>query len=128
MKHLLVLILSFIPFLLYPINGFTFTSSRDLTYSISEKEAPVVKTAFEIFSNDYRNVFGRKLKPASGLPDLIVATLGVEDSPFNNSLSLKELEGKSQAYLIQIVDSRTLYVIGSDKYGTAYGLDRKSVV
>lgn len=99
-----------------------FRSNTDMGVSISADEAEVVHTAFDILAKDYNNVFeGNLTQDKEGL--IVVGTLG------NNSNAEKSIDKKSveelrlhkEGYVMQVKNGK-LYILGSDKRGTAYGM------
>ena len=101
---------------------FVFKKNAGFTVSISSSEAAVVQTAYSIFENDHAAVFNGKLvQGANG--QLVAGTLGVFQSPelyFDHS-TLHFLNTHAEAFAITVKKNK-LYVLGSDKRGTAYGI------
>lgn len=101
---------------------FIFRKGENINVFVSKDEAQVVHTALDIFGRDYHAVFGGKL--SKGMKSRIfIGTFG------NGSVAEKEIDQKSlddlkshpEGYLI-LVKNNKIYVVGSDKRGTAYGI------
>lgn len=101
---------------------FIFGSKTSIKFGVSQKEAEVVYTAVDIFTKDYRAVFGGNVVKAKE-GDLVAATLGthVQVEALLDQRKLKELSSCKEGFLIQVKNNK-LYVLGSDKRGTAYGI------
>lgn len=89
----------------------------------SSAESDVVKTALEIYSNDYMAVFESKVVLNEKSGNILIGTLG------NNSKAEKYLDdnkikllSETKEGFIVSVNNGTLVVLGSDKRGTAYGI------
>lgn len=101
---------------------FTFKKGKNITISVSVNEALVVHTAIDIFTGDYKAVFNASLSSGKSAK-LFIATIGNNPNPemvFDRQ-SIEELKKHAEAYLI-LVKNDKLYVLGSDKRGTAYGI------
>lgn len=99
-----------------------FSNKSDLTVSLPQGEAEVVRTALDIFKQDYWKVFGRDVLEASQAT-LCVGTLGL-GSPAEqvmNPRMMEELKLHPEAFALWVSEGK-LYLLGSDKRGTAYGL------
>lgn len=99
-----------------------FRSKKDLTVSVNKQEAEVVGTALEIFSKDYKAVFDAGiLKGDNG--QIIIGTLGNSSvaEKMIAAQSINELKTHKEGYVIEVKDDK-LYILGSDKRGTAYGI------
>ena len=102
--------------------GITFKTHSDLNVSISPEEAEVVMTAWEIFQQDYNKVFDARLNRGENA-EILIGTLGL-NTPVEHAIDKKacqELRLHKEAFLIQVKKDK-LYVLGSDKRGTAYGI------
>lgn len=99
-----------------------FNSKSNLKAVVAASEEVVVHTAFSIFCDDYKRVFGSEVVVGTE-GTVIVGTLG------HNSLAEKILAAEdirnlrlhSEGFLLQVKDGK-LYILGSDKRGTAYGI------
>ncbi|MCH5718012.1 alpha-glucuronidase family glycosyl hydrolase [Niabella hibiscisoli] len=101
---------------------FVFQRNKDLSVSLNAAEVPVVHTAFNILGKDYKNVFAGKLVNTVNA-GIFIGTLG------SNSVAEKQISAKllsdlrlhSEGFVIEVKNDR-LYIVGSDKRGTAYGI------
>ena len=101
---------------------FSFQKGVNIGVSVSQREAEVVHTALDIFSRDYTAVFGGRLSKDISHA-IFVGTLG-SDSDAEKQVdpaSIEELKNHPEGYLL-LVKNDQLYVLGSDKRGTAYGI------
>ena len=102
--------------------NFILQKGINLSVSVNQSEADVVKTAIEIFSCDYQQVFqGKVISAASG--NILIGTIGKnnEAEKLVSSSDLQELKAKREGFLLSVKDGK-LIVLGSDKRGTAYGI------
>lgn len=101
---------------------FIFRKGENINVSVSKDEADVVHTALDIFGRDYHAVFGGNL--SKGMNSRIFAgTIGNGTAAEKeiDQKSLAELKSHPEGYLILVKDNK-IYVVGSDKRGTAYGI------
>ena len=99
-----------------------FREGKTVEISIGSTEAEVVNTALSMFRSDYRKVFSAETN-ISADGKIVIATLNA-NSEFFKLLSATELERlkmHEEAFLLKVIGSK-LYVFGSDKRGTAYGI------
>lgn len=120
MKHLLTLICLLSP--VWMQADVVFTSGKTLKVSLLKKEQPVVHTAYRIFGQDFQRVFGTEVQVADQA-DVYIGTLGnaSEVEKHIASSTLAELKKHREGYVLKVKDGK-LYVLGSDKRGTAYGI------
>lgn len=99
-----------------------FRSPHHLSVSISPDETEVVKTALDIFAGDYQKVFGGNIVQNENA-QLIVGTLGHHSKAekATDRKTIEDLRAHEEAFAIRVKDSK-VYVLGSDKRGTAYGI------
>lgn len=99
-----------------------FSNKSDLRVRMADKEAEVVHTALRIFDRDYGSVFGRKVV-RSHEADVIVGTIGngsFAESALGEQV-VNDLRPHKEGYVLLVKEGK-LFVLGSDKRGTAYGL------
>lgn len=94
----------------------------DLGVSVSADEAEVVRTALDIFAADYRKVLDGNLVPNEN-GQLVIGTLGnnSEAERSIDSKTIAKLRAHEEGFAIR-VKNKKIYVLGSDKRGTAYGI------
>ncbi len=107
----------------YPVFAdFIFKKEANVSIAIPANEAAVVNTALEIFARDYEAVFAGKVTMGNNA-QIFIGTLG------NGSVAEKNIDQKSvqslklhqEGYVIQVKNDK-VYILGSDKRGTAYGI------
>lgn len=99
---------------------FTFQEGKSTTLAFESSEAAVVKTVVGMFSGDYSQVFGGRVRLRQKEGNIIVGTLGSRLlKPIAGELPF--LKGRHEAFLL-LVRGGKLYVAGSEPRGTAYGL------
>ncbi len=121
MKRLLFLLLGTI-FTCCLYADVVFRNATSVEVSVSPDEAEVVRTALAIFGKDYKKVFGGEVISGRSGP-LFIGTLG-NNSDAERRLSeenIRELGLHREAFIIKVENSE-LYLLGSDKRGTAYGI------
>lgn len=101
----------------------TFKAKQNLSVKLlDEKPEQVVRTAFDLFKKDYRAVFSAGVSE-NNKAEMVVGTVGqmAAIDPAISAEWLEQLTGVHEGFLIQEKD-RKIYILGSDKRGTAYGL------
>ncbi|WP_165501731.1 glycosyl hydrolase 115 family protein [Pedobacter frigiditerrae] len=101
---------------------FIFRNKANLNIAISSKEAEVVNTALEMFGKDYKAVFGGQILKNTNA-QIYIGTLGsgAEAEKFIDKKFIEDLKNNKEAYAIQVKNDK-IYIVGSDKRGTAYGI------
>ena len=103
-------------------SNFLFEKGSDIYVSITKNEEEVVKTAIEIFSKDYKQVFqGKVILGNNG--NILIGTIG-QNSIAENLVTLadkQKLNYRKEGFILKVQDGK-LIVLGSDKRGTAYGI------
>lgn len=106
----------------YLFADLVFRTQSQISVVVAASENMVVKTALTIFSKDFKAVFGGQvIQGTTG--QMFVGTLG------NNSIAERTIDAKliqrlkqhAEAYVIQVKNDK-IYILGSDKRGTAYGI------
>ena len=122
MRNLIITLLTGIVFTFNSYADIVFRSNSDIHVSISPDESEVVQTAFEMFNNDYNRVFGGKVQKSRNA-QVIIGTLGknsVAEKAIDKK-NIQELKLHKEGFIIEVKNDK-LYVLGSDKRGTAYGI------
>ena len=107
---------------MYLLADVVFKSGKDLKINILPYETEVVTTALDIFRKDYQRVFDADVVEASKA-HVIIGTIGL-GSKAEKKLSeqtLNELKSHREAFALQVKEGK-IYIVGSDKRGTAYGV------
>jgi len=101
---------------------FVFRKGENLTISIEAKEARVVHTALDIFTKDYKKVFGGNIIK-TGKQRVFIGTLGTGSAveKLIEVKSIQDLKMHAEGYILQVKNDQIL-ILGSDKRGTAYGI------
>lgn len=122
MKKLIVYILLGLVLPLYSYADIIFRTNMPLKISIQANEAAVVHTALEIFSIDYNKVFGGSIVN-DAVAEVFVGTLGNNNAAEKNISNrlVKDLRLRHEGFVIEVQNNK-LYIVGSDKRGTAYGI------
>lgn len=100
----------------------TFSAKKDVRIVLNPNEKDIVKTALSMFQNDYQRVFGRKIT-IGDKGTLFIGTIG-NGSKAEKMLGADvadELKQHKEGFVIKVVKDN-LYVLGSDRRGTAYGI------
>ena len=97
-----------------------------LVFVCADNELSGVKKVAGYVAEDFEKVFGSKpviKENEKGAKSIVFATLGVSALLDSFVIDVSEIENKRECYLFsQSADGNTLYIIGSDKRGTVYGL------
>ena len=101
---------------------FVFRKGENLSVSIEAKEAQVVHTALDIFSKDYKAVFGGSITK-TGKQRVFIGTLGTGSAveKLIDAKDIQDLKLHTEGYILQVKNDQIL-ILGSDKRGTAYGI------
>jgi hypothetical protein len=122
MKKLIIAGLVVITFSYHSIAGFDLKSNANLNVVIAPGESQVVHTALQIFSDDYRKVFGGNILNSKD-GRVFIGTVGNKSyaETIIDKKYIKGLKDHKEGYAIQVKDDK-LYILGSDKHGTAFGI------
>lgn len=85
-------------------------------------EAPVVHTAISLLARDMKYVLDCNMSSTGKNPEIIVCTVGKGNLPDGCPIDTLAISGKSQAFLLDVLPDGELAIVGSDQYGTAYGI------
>ena len=99
-----------------------FRANKNTSIRISPSEAPVVQTAREMLSSDFHRVFNATIEKSVNA-EIIAGTLGkgsLAEKTIPQVLKAK-LMLHAEAFALYVSNNK-LYILGSDKRGTAYGL------
>ncbi len=100
----------------------TFKNKSNIKITFNDSEPEVVHTAIDIFSEDYNRVFnGKVINDKEGI--IFVSTIDKirNISSIIDQNSIDELTNRKETFILKEKNGR-LYIIGSDKRGTAYGV------
>ncbi|MHB9056703.1 MAG: glycosyl hydrolase 115 family protein [Paludibacteraceae bacterium] len=117
---LLIFLIFYFTFFSY---GFDWKAGQNQRLVCSNSEEPVVKTALEMYSQDYEKVFDGKVIVDEVNGDIYVGTVG-KNSQAEKMLDknqVKTFSEKKEGFIVA-VKGKNLVVLGSDKRGTAYGI------
>lgn len=122
MKKLVVVIIAVIIGSPQAHADFVFQRNKELLISLDKLEAPVVHTALAILSKDYSAVFGGRIIPGAN-ERVFIGTLGSNSVAEKNISTrlLSDLRLHKEGFVIEVKNDR-IYIVGSDKRGTAYGI------
>ncbi|NLO69580.1 MAG: hypothetical protein GX102_01230 [Porphyromonadaceae bacterium] len=103
--------------------AFTWKTSQNQHVVVSNAEEKVVKTALEMYSNDYKAVFGGEVTLSENKGVVYVGTIGKNShaEKMLNHNQVKMLSEKKEGFIVAVI-GKNLVVLGSDKRGTAYGI------
>ena len=106
----------------YTYADIVFRKNENISVSINAYESVVVHTAFDIFVRDYKKVFDADVVQGAGA-QVFIGTLGNSSEAEKNISKklLEDLRAHREGYVME-VHSDKLYILGSDKRGTAYGI------
>jgi hypothetical protein len=101
----------------------SFKSGKTVIVVIDNKEEQVVRTALEMFQQDYKSVFGAIVQPSTQKGTIYIGTLGLNSTAESmvESADIQSIKEHKEAFLIKVIGNK-LVVLGSDKRGTAYGI------
>ena len=105
-----------------------FADGRAATISVSPKEPLVVRKAARLLADDVQRVTGQRPAVTAKSTDkavVVVATIGhnsaVDKLIAKGRLDVSAIRGGWEQFVIRELDNR-LYIVGSDRRGTAYGV------
>lgn len=105
-----------------------YTGSQTATICVSPQEALVVKKAAQLLGNDIRCVTGKhplQVTVPTSSPTIIIGTLGcsplIDTAVSEGLVQVDGIRNGWEQFVIKCVKNH-LYIIGSDRRGTAYGV------
>ncbi len=120
-SFIIILTVSIILNNLYCQEAFHLKSGRDINVSLDSREAPVVKSAYEILQRDIRSVLDLSLKSSDNYK-ICIGTIGINPKLDISESALDSLKNHKEAFLISVNPTGKLIIAGSDSHGTAYGI------
>ena len=105
-------------------SAFVLTEYKPVHIHVPLNEKPMVHTAVTLLQRDLRSVLGAEMEVVMRKPQIIVATMCDENQSIldNTRLDFSWLNGRSQAFIMAVDYNDRLVIVGSDCYGTAYGV------
>ena len=124
MKHLFLL-LSFatLPLVSWAADFFL-QANQPVVVAVPAGEAPVVQTATDLLARDMKTVLGAEMLRNDSRPQILIATYRHLSKQQQKHLQIDAslFQGQAQAFLITVARDGLLAIVGSDEYGTAYGI------
>lgn len=90
--------------------------------SICTDEPPIVKSAFEMVSQDLGNVLNKEVSLVPDEGNIIAGTMGKKLNGYCDKDELQFLSNSKEGFVMKVLPSGKLLIVGSDSHGTAYGL------
>lgn len=103
-------------------NSFKLNDGQAVNITLSENEAPIVKTALEILGKDLKAVLNGSCHLNQSNGQIIIGTVGKNKHIGKLGVDLSGLSDKKEAFLITTLPDNRLLIAGSDSHGTAYGI------
>ena len=100
--------------------SFRLYNGQTARVALSAEEKPVVHTAFSLLQRDLQTVMGIAVQTEAEQPHIVIGTVG--QSPYLPQADFSALQGRRQAFLMQVQADGSLLIAGSDSHGTAYGI------
>lgn len=99
-----------------------FDNREPLTVTVNAMEPQVVHTAFHLFQQDYKSVFGQSATQ-NECGTVVAATIGMnpEAEKRMGKHIVDEVRSHAEAFALKVIKDK-IYILGSDKRGTAYGI------
>lgn len=121
-RLLLLAVFQFVVFSVFA-QGFGWKQSAVQRIVCSTQENDVVKTALNLYSDDYHAVFNGRVVIDEKKGDILIGTIGLGSvaEKLLDKNKIKLLASKREGFVISESKGR-LIVLGSDKRGTAYGI------
>lgn len=124
MRQLFIILFSLIPILCAFAAPKSFCITENSTVSISNisDEKPVVLSALQMFAHDVKNVLNDTIIYEATNHNIIVGTLKGSFEKYCDKTDVEFLNEHSEGFVIKVLPSGKLLVVGADSHGTAYGL------
>lgn len=128
MKRIVTSILLALTLLTASASDFLLQSGQQVTISVPANEAQVVHTAADILARDLKAVLNADVQRADQSAQIVVATYRQSGANATAAMLKRQrvdasaLAGHAQAFLMKVTSSGQLFIVGSDAYGTAYGI------
>ena len=104
-----------------------YDGTSPVSYHLSTEVAPVVSIALDMLNGDLKQVTGKCIQSVSQqqaaicIVQLDKAKKDVKDKLQQAGIPMDELANKQDGFCLKVVDNQ-LFVVGSDRRGTAYGI------
>lgn len=121
-KEITIIVLLFLVVQVVFCAPFRLHSGQSVTIACDASEEKVVQTALRLFSQDFESVFSAPVLKSFQQANMIVGTVGVSTSVGQTGVDISILNGKKQAFLLEVLPDGRLLIAGSDPHGTAYGI------
>ena len=103
---------------------FLLQSNRPVSVSIPTGEAEVVETAVGLLTRDLKAVLGADVVRSESRPQILICTHGNLTKAQARQFQIEStlFHDQAQAFLMAVDANGQLAIVGSDAYGTAYGV------
>lgn len=101
---------------------FSIKSGETLEVYVEKDTAPVLGTAFNIFSEDLRTVLDAGTSGCSDVSDAQLVVVTCDDPAFSEDSDVMAIKGQHEAFIMKTLPEGRLLIAGSDAHGAAYGL------
>ena len=118
-KEITIIVLLFLVVQVVFCAPFRLHSGQSVTIACDASEEKVVQTALRLFSQDFESVFSAPVLKGFQQANMIVGTVGVSTSVGQTGVDISILNGKKQAFLLEVLPDGRLLIAGSDPHGTA---------
>lgn len=124
MKRFLIVIFSFVTITCAFAAPKPFFLTENTTVCISNisDEKPVVLSALQMFAHDVKNVLNGTVSYETTNQNIIVGTLKESFRKHCDKTDIEFLKEHNEGFVIKVLPSGKLLVVGADSHGTAYGL------
>jgi len=122
LKKIIIIGTFYIAMPYFAFADFVITTGKSTNIHVSKNENQVVQTALAMFARDYKAVFATNIVAHKNY-QIYAGTLNNDSSVERlfDQQAIEDLKTHPEAYLIEVKNDK-LYILGSDKRGTAYGL------
>ena len=128
MKQLLISVLLSLSVLSASASYFYLPAGQPVSIDVAPDPAPVVETAVSLLERDMKAVLNAPMVRSDQKAQIIIGTYDASGkSPFAATLkrlriNASSLNGRPQTFLMMVTSDGRLVIVGSDAYGTAYGI------
>ena len=103
-------------------SSFSIKSGDTLDVYIEKDAAPVLGTAFNIFSEDLKTVLDAGTADCSDASEAQLVIVTCDNPAFSEDNDVMAIKGRHEAFVMKSLPEGRLLIAGSDAHGAAYGL------
>jgi hypothetical protein len=125
LRHITTLLFAFLACTMWSKDVVWFNGHGNVSYELKSKKSPIVESALEIFSSDMHQLTGQRAESEGDATIEIYELDKMKDKEFrklqSRKLPINKVIAKQDAFYLG-TDGDKVVILGSNDYGTAYGI------